>query len=57
MGSDPLQSRNIPLLTELCKACKEDYPDKTIWCYTSLPREEVQNLKIMKYIDVLHTVC
>jgi len=52
-GDEPLSSQNIPLLTELCKACKECAPTKTIYCYTGLKPEEVQTLDIMKYIDGL----
>lgn len=54
-GNEPLATRNRPLLTELCKACKEDYPDKNIWCYTDLPFDEIKGLDIMKYIDVLYS--
>lgn len=46
-GNEPLATRNRPLLTELCKACKEDYPD--------LPFDEIKGLDIMKYIDVLYS--
>jgi len=53
VGGEPLMPYNVPLLTELCKACKEDYPDKTIWCYTGFKYDEVKDLDIMKYIDVL----
>ena len=53
VGADPLSSNNIPLLTALCQACKEDYPNKTIWCYTKFSYEDVEGLDIMRYIDVL----
>ena len=39
--------------TELCKEVKDTYPDKTIWCYTGFKYEEVKELDIMNYIDVL----
>ena len=53
VGGEPFMPYNVPLLTELCKACKEEYPDKTIWCYTGFKYEEVKGLDIMEYIDVL----
>ena len=53
VGGEPFMPYNVPLLTELCKACKEEYPDKTIWCYTGFKYDEIKGLDIMKYIDVL----
>ena len=53
VGGEPLLPCNVSLLTELCKACKEEYPDKNIWCYTGFKYEEVKDLDIMEYIDVL----
>ena len=53
VGGEPLLPCNVPLLTELCKACKEEYPDKNIWCYTGFKYEEVKDLDIREYIDVL----
>ena len=53
VGGEPFMPYNVPLLTELCKVCKEEYPDKTIWCYTGFKYDEIKGLDIMKYIDVL----
>jgi anaerobic ribonucleoside-triphosphate reductase activating protein len=53
VGGEPLMPYNAPLLTELCKECKSMFTDKTIWCYTGFRYEEVKDMEIMKYIDVL----
>ena len=52
-GGDPLYEENRETLTELVKDIKENFPDKTIWCYTGFEYEEVADLEIMNYIDVL----
>lgn len=44
---------NRETITNLCKGIKEKFPNKTIWLYTGYVYEEVQDLQIMKYIDVL----
>ena len=53
VGGEPLLPCNVGLLTELCKEVKDTFPDKTIWCYTGFKYEEVKELDIMNYIDVL----
>lgn len=52
-GGDPLYEGNRETLTELVKDIKEHFPKKTIWCYTGFDYEEVKDLEIMQYIDVL----
>lgn len=52
-GGDPLFSANRETLTNLCKELKEKFPNKTIWCWTGYLWEEVKDLPIMEYIDVL----
>ena len=52
-GGDPLYEGNRETLTELVKDIKEQFPKKTIWCYTGFDYEEVKDLEIMQYIDVL----
>lgn len=52
-GGDPLYEGNRETLTELVKDIKEQFPKKTIWCYTGFDYEEVKDLDIMQYIDVL----
>lgn len=52
-GGDPLYVGNRETLTELAKDIKDKFPNKTIWCYTGFLYEEVADLDIMQYIDVL----
>lgn len=52
-GGDPLHSANRDDVTKLAKEVKAAFPDKTIWLYTGYLYEEVKDLEIMKYIDVV----
>lgn len=52
-GGHPLEEYNISTITSLCKEIKNKFPQKTIWVYTGFVYEQIQNLEIMDYIDVL----
>ena len=52
-GGDPLHPNNIDTITRLCKKIKEQMPEKTIWCYTGSVYEEIKNIELLNYIDVL----
>ena len=52
-GGHPLEPYNIDACLELCKRVKAELPDTKIWCYTGWLWENVKDLEIMKYIDVL----
>ena len=52
-GGDPLYPGNRESITQLCRFFKRGYPDKTIWLYTGYLFEQVKDLPIMEYIDVL----
>lgn len=52
-GGDPMFSMNREEIFTLAKEIKEKFPDKTIWMYTGDSWEEMKNLPIMKYIDVV----
>ena len=52
-GGDPLHYANAHEVEALAAEIKEKYPDKTIWLYTGSKWEEISQLSIMKYIDVL----
>ena len=52
-GGDPLYMGNREIITELVKDLKGQFPNKTIWCYTGFLYEDVKDLEIMNYIDVL----
>lgn len=53
LGGDPFEPENIDSITDLCKDIRRAYPDKTIWIYTGYLYEEIKNLEIMDYIDVI----
>lgn len=53
LGGDPFESENILGVLELCYEAKRLYPDKTIWIYTGYLYEDLKDLPIMEYIDVL----
>lgn len=52
-GGDPLYKTNVKTITQFCKEFKEKYPNKTIWLYTGSLFEEVKDLEVMQYIDVI----
>ena len=53
-GGSPLYPKNRETVTRLAKKFREIYHDKkNIWCYTGYKYEEVKDLEIMQYIDVL----
>lgn len=53
LGGEPLDPHNLAMLTILCSAFKRHFPQKDIWCYTGYKWEDVKQLYIMRYIDVL----
>ena len=52
-GGDPLHPQNRKEITELARELKQKYPDKTLWMYTGFSWDEVDDLQVMQYIDVL----
>ena len=52
-GGDPLHAANVDGVTQLAKEIKEKYPNKSIWLYTGSTWEEVKDLEIVQYLDVL----
>lgn len=52
-GGHPLEPYNIEACLALCKRVKHELPNTEIWCYTGWLWEDVKDLEIMKYIDVL----
>lgn len=51
-GGDPLYPGNREEITELAKAIK-NISGKTVWMYTGYMWEEVKDLPVMEYVDVL----
>ncbi|WP_348945960.1 anaerobic ribonucleoside-triphosphate reductase activating protein [Chitinibacter sp. FCG-7] len=52
-GGDPLHTANREAILELCKAFKTRYPDKNIWVWTGYLYEEVRELPVFDYVDVV----
>ncbi len=52
-GGDPLHPANIQGVTELARQIRSDFPDKTIWLYTGSTWDEVRDLEVVRYVDVL----
>lgn len=52
-GGDPLYPNNRSEITRIAKRIKAEFPNKTIWLYTGYKYEEIKDLEIMKYVDIL----
>lgn len=52
-GGDPLFPLNRHEITTLCEGFKKLFPHKTIWLYTGYTWEQIKDLEVMQYIDVL----
>lgn len=52
-GGDPLHKQNRDEVFELIKEIKTNFPKKDIWLYTGYTWEEINDLELIQYIDVL----
>ena len=52
-GGDPFYPGNRDEVVALTKEIKEKFPNKTIWLYTGYLYEEMKNIGVLNYIDVL----
>ena len=52
-GGDPLFPENVPEVTAYIKELKCRFPEKTIWLYTGEVWEDIRELEVLRYIDVL----
>ncbi len=52
-GGDPLHPENRAEVTRIAKKFKEKYPHKNIWLYTGFLWEQINNLEIVQYLDVV----
>ena len=52
-GGDPLFPGNVQEVTAYIKELKRRFPEKTIWLYTGEKWEDIQELEVLQYIDVL----
>ncbi|MCI8384083.1 MAG: anaerobic ribonucleoside-triphosphate reductase activating protein [Clostridia bacterium] len=54
LGGEPMHPKNIEGTTELAKAFKEKFPNKTVWSWTGFSfDQDLKNKEVAKYIDVL----
>lgn len=52
-GGDPLFEGNRACITELAKMVRERFPNKSQWLYTGYEWEQIKDLPVMKYLDVV----
>ena len=52
-GGDPLFTENRETIRDMAKAIRQPYPNKTQWLYTGYKFEEIKDLEIMEYLDVV----
>lgn len=52
-GGDPLHPANREEITALAKEIKEIFPNKTIWLYTGFLFDDIKELEVVKYCDVI----
>ena len=52
-GGDPLHPANRSDVEKLLKELKEIYPNKSIWLYTGYEYNDIVDLTLLMYVDVL----
>jgi anaerobic ribonucleoside-triphosphate reductase activating protein len=52
-GGDPLHPANREAITALARDFKAEFPRKNIWLYTGYTYEDVKDLEVMQYVDVV----
>lgn len=52
-GGHPLEQYNIETITKIVKRTKEKFPNKTQWLYTGYLWEDIKDLEVIKYLDVV----
>lgn len=53
LGGDPFEPENRETVDMICKLVWLYHPGKTIWVWTGYSWEDLKDLDVMKYIDVL----
>lgn len=53
LGGEPAHPKNRDTMTLLAKAFKERFPEKTIWLWTGYLYEQIKDIELLKYVDVL----
>ena len=54
-GGDPLYPQNLPVILQLVKRVKAQYPQLTIWLWTGYTLETLSTIQqeVIRYVDVL----
>lgn len=52
-GGDPLFHGNRETIGNLVREVRERFPEKTIWLYTGYRWEEIADLALIQYVDVV----
>lgn len=55
LGGEPMAPNNRERLLPFLKRLKDVYPNKDIWCWSGYDFEELMDLEILNYIDVIIT--
>jgi anaerobic ribonucleoside-triphosphate reductase activating protein len=53
LGGEPLEPENRSAVASVCYLVRQRHPSKTIWLYTGSLYEDVKDLEVMKYINIL----
>lgn len=53
LGGEPLHLKNRDMVTKILSKFKELYPEKRTFLWTGFLYEDVKDLDVMKYVDVL----
>lgn len=53
LGGEPLADWNYSTVLEVVKTVREKFPTKKIWLWTGFNYDNVKNLEIFKYLDVV----
>ena len=53
LGGEPMAPSNRERLLPFLKRLKDIYPNKDIWCWSGYELEELKDLEILNYIDVI----
>lgn len=53
LGGEPLEPENMAVLLPFLQKVKARYPGKDIWLYTGFTYEDVKDLPILQYVDIL----
>ncbi|WP_249029327.1 anaerobic ribonucleoside-triphosphate reductase activating protein [Tannockella kyphosi] len=52
-GGDPLHPQLLNEVHDLIKEIKEKFPTKTIWLYTGFVFEDIRDIELIQYLDVI----